>query len=148
MKGNHKGETARALPVFLQCAALWHAFVLQQAFVLQHVFGAPQEADMGTWHKLSLPRMCCKQVSSSDMSFEKQKKKDLPMQVSHLFPRRSDCPLIAPWAAAANGPSILSLSKASWRIAAPDAASTAFGLVAFWQQLLVGAPCDASVHQE
>ncbi len=77
MKGNHKGETARALPVFLQCAALWHAFVLQQAFVLQHVFGAPQEADMGTWHKLSLPGMCCKQVSSSDMSFEKQKKKRL-----------------------------------------------------------------------
>ena len=148
MKGNHKGEAARALPVFLRCAAPWHAFVLRQASVLQHVFGAPRGAHMGTWHKPSLPGTCCKWVSSSDVSFEKQKKKDLPMQVSHLFPRRSDCPLIAPWAAAANGPSILSPSKVSWRIAAPDAASTAFGLVAFWQQLPVGAPCDASVHRE
>jgi len=80
--------------------------------------------------------------------FRKAKKKDLPMQVSYLFPQQSNCPLIAPWAAAANGPLILSLSKASWQIAAPDTALTAFGLVAFWQRSLVGAPCDASVHQE
>jgi hypothetical protein len=133
----------------------WMAGILPTLFLRQLCFDPSWDLQrMGTWQLSCVPTTgkCCKNKSVQSLSKSEGEKTSTPIRARPFFPHPSDCPSNAPWAAAAEGPSVVvpspSPSKALWRTAALDAASISFALPAFWQELPVGAPCDASVHQE